>query len=296
MRVPDRAVDRPAAPRCPAWCRPAAPPRGPGRPRVGHRQAAGLDAVDRGHREGHVLRARGARVLDDLAADVHRRVLDRAARSAASGTRSVTFSIRIRVTWICMPVDDRRGRRRARPCRPARSGAPAAASRPPTLGAARRTVRTTPPSSICDGLGADHRQRHPGQRNPAAARGRGRGGVGHRQLGQRLVDGRGRRPHLLGARGRPARSAAAGCAAARCSSASLHRRIGGRDTGRRARRRRSRSPRRCRSPATSWSSRSSAVPSTISVTVLALATAKPPAKASTSSSARDQSRSIGDGA
>ena len=37
------------------------------------------------------------------------RVLD-PARGGPSGTRSVTFSMRLRVTWICMPSIDRRDR------------------------------------------------------------------------------------------------------------------------------------------------------------------------------------------
>src|ERR1700744_3484539 len=45
---------------------------------AGHRQATGLDGVDLGHREGHVLGARGARVLDDFLADVHLWVFDAA--------------------------------------------------------------------------------------------------------------------------------------------------------------------------------------------------------------------------
>ena len=65
-----------------------------------------------------------------------------------SGTRSVTLSIRIRVTWICMPSttgDDAAGTTVSLCC----SGTPAASSRPATFGAARRTVRITPASLSC---------------------------------------------------------------------------------------------------------------------------------------------------
>ena len=65
-----------------------------------------------------------------------------------NGTRWVTFSIRTRVTWICIPSttgDEAAGTTESLWS----SGAPAAASRSATFGAARRTVRTTPPSLIC---------------------------------------------------------------------------------------------------------------------------------------------------
>ena len=85
-----------------------------------------------------------------------------------------------------------------------------------------------------DRLGADDRQGHAGQRDTAASRRRGRSRIRHRELGQRLVDRGRRRPHLLGCSGRPARSAAVGCAAARCSRrCGLARRQ--RDRGRHAR-------------------------------------------------------------
>ena len=68
--------------------------------------------------------------------------------TGASGTRSITFSMRIRVTVICIPSVtgvEAAGTLVSRCI----NGAPAAASRAPTSGAARRTVLTTPPSLIC---------------------------------------------------------------------------------------------------------------------------------------------------
>ena len=77
------------------------------------------------------------------------------------------------------------------------SGAPAAASSEPTSGAANRTVLITPASSV--GRSWD---RPPAETIPASGTdcpgGRDRGGVGHRQLVQRLVDGGRGGPDLLG--------------------------------------------------------------------------------------------------
>ena len=200
---------------------------------AGDRQPTGLDAVDLGHRERHVLGARGARVLDDLAGSCSSPGPRSGARAGISGTRSVIFSIRLRVTWMCMPsiIGAVAPGMTWSLCS---SGAPTAASRSADFG--RGQVHGADHAGVVelDRLGADDRQGHPGQRNTAAARGRGGRRVGHRQLGQRLVDGGCRRPHLLGCSGRPARSAAAGCAAARCwrRRGPAHRRPG---TGRPAR-------------------------------------------------------------
>ncbi len=79
--------------------------------------------------------------------------------SAASGIRWVTFSIRIRVTWICIPSttgDDAAGTTVSLCC----SGAPA---RPQQAGDVRcGQAHRAHHAAVVDlhGLGADHRQRH----------------------------------------------------------------------------------------------------------------------------------------
>ncbi|CKS66271.1 Uncharacterised protein [Mycobacterium tuberculosis] len=65
-----------------------------------------------------------------------------------SGSRSVTFLIRLRVTWICMPstIGAVAAGTTWSLCN---SGTPAALSSPATLGAGKCTVRTNPPSLSC---------------------------------------------------------------------------------------------------------------------------------------------------
>src|SRR6202161_1286083 len=104
--------------------------------------------------------------------------------------------MRLRVTWICIPStigDVALGTTWSL----SSSGAPAALSNPATLGAGRCTVRMAPPSLIWTVLGLTTGKRHPRQRNTAAARGRRRGGVSHRELSQRLIHGGCRRPNLF---------------------------------------------------------------------------------------------------
>src|SRR5271156_6521979 len=127
-----------------------------------------------------------------------------------NGTRAVIFSMRLRVTWMCMPSITGA----AAPgvtwslCS---SGAPIPTSRSPTLAAARWTLRTAPPSLSSTVLALTTGRAIPasgtrlprvaaacGLRGTAASRGRGWRRVGHRELGQRLVDGGIRRPDLFG--------------------------------------------------------------------------------------------------
>lgn len=70
----------------------------------------------------------------------------------SNGSRSVTFSIRMRVTSICIPETTGLSGAGTTLSR-CSSGTPASANRPLTFGAARCTVLITPPSLICTVFG-----------------------------------------------------------------------------------------------------------------------------------------------
>ena len=115
---------------------------------VGHQPSAGFDAVDGRDGEGDVLGAGSAGVLDDVAARCSLPGLRCAAVDAGSGMRAATIVHPDAGDHDLHALDDRR-RRRGTTLSSCWSGAPAAASSRPTVGAARRWSLVTPPSLMC---------------------------------------------------------------------------------------------------------------------------------------------------